>query len=97
MPVPRFFWSNSCLRLVPNAPVARPASGLAELSVLYEGTFLAVLYDDAPFTCGFTWTWDRLLGFSFLHIPYRLLPLESLTSPRRRLVVPEHCARGGVQ
>ena len=126
---------------------------LAELIVLYEGTILAVVYDDSPFTDGFTWTWNRLLGNSYLHIPYRflprhfllslsfrrcgvtgavccgsgwisLLPLESwspliwsavedvgrarsgsantpvagmVTSPRRRLARPEHCARGDVQ
>ena len=40
-------------------------SGLAELTVLCEGTILAVVYDDSLFTYGFTWTWDWLLGISY--------------------------------
>ena len=43
-------------------------SGLAELIVLYEGTILAVVYDDVEtgkVPVRFTWTWDRLVGSSY--------------------------------
>ena len=59
-------------------------SGLAELIVLYEGTILAMVYDDSPFTFGFTWTLDRLLGYSCLRIPYRFRPRLFLCSPSFR-------------
>ena len=58
--------------------------GLAELFVLYEGTILAVVYDDSPLTYGFTWTWNRLLRNSYLHIPYRFLPRLFLCTPSFR-------------